>query len=119
MTSPPTDYPANWPGARSEPAAPATPIEVLLLAVDMFIASLSDNEFGCSRSALADANQKGRQVMTSQPDEAPPTDYPDSRKSAEVRRREERVNLLEAEIWLGSLSPAQLQEVLTRARRNR
>jgi len=45
MTSPPTDYPANWPGARSEPAAPATPIEVLLLAVDMFIASLSDNEF--------------------------------------------------------------------------
>jgi hypothetical protein len=57
--------------------------------------------------------------MTSQPDEAPPTDYPDSRKSAEVRRREERVNLLEAEIWLGSLSPAQLQEVLTRARRNR
>jgi hypothetical protein len=45
MTSPPTDYPANWPGARSEPAAPATPIEALLLAVDMFIASLSDNEF--------------------------------------------------------------------------
>jgi hypothetical protein len=44
MTSGPTDYPSNWPGARSQ-AAPATPTEAVALAVDAFVASLSDTEF--------------------------------------------------------------------------
>ena len=32
MTSPPTEYPSNWPGARNQPAAPATPTEAIMIA---------------------------------------------------------------------------------------
>jgi hypothetical protein len=45
MTSGPTDYPSNWPGARNQPAPPAAPTEALMLALDAFVASLSDAEF--------------------------------------------------------------------------
>jgi hypothetical protein len=45
MTSPPTEYPSNWPGARPSAAAPAAPAEPVALAIDAFIASLSDTEF--------------------------------------------------------------------------
>jgi hypothetical protein len=42
----PTGYPSNWPGARNQAAAPAPPpIEALQMAVDVFLASLSDDEF--------------------------------------------------------------------------
>ena len=44
MTAP-ADYPSNWPGARSQAVAPAPPSEALLLALDAFVASLSDNDF--------------------------------------------------------------------------
>lgn len=44
MTSPPTDYLSNWPGARP-PAAPAAPIEAIMLAIDSFVAALSPEEF--------------------------------------------------------------------------
>jgi hypothetical protein len=45
MTSPPTEYPSNWPGARNQPAAPATPAEAVALAVDAFISALTPEEF--------------------------------------------------------------------------
>ena len=45
MTSGPTDYPSNWPGARNQPAAPTTPIEAIQLAFDAYIAALSQSEF--------------------------------------------------------------------------
>jgi len=45
MTSGPTDYPSNWPGARNQPAAPATPTEALQLAIDSFVSALSPAEF--------------------------------------------------------------------------
>ena len=50
--------------------------------------------------------------MTTTPDD----DYPDSWKPAEVRRREDRVDAVEAELWLASLSPAELQATLLRVR---
>jgi hypothetical protein len=45
MTSPPTDYPSNWPGARNQTTAPATPTEAIMLAIDSFISALSPEEF--------------------------------------------------------------------------
>ena len=45
MTNLPTEYPSNWPGARSQAAAPATPTEALMLAIDAFVAALSQSEF--------------------------------------------------------------------------
>jgi|KBSSwiStaDraftv2_1062776.scaffolds.fasta_scaffold565933_2 hypothetical protein len=45
MTSGPTDYPSNWPGARTQPAAPAPPSEAVALAVDAYIAALTQPEF--------------------------------------------------------------------------
>jgi hypothetical protein len=45
MTSGPTDYPASWPGARNQPAAPATSTEAIMLAIDSFISALSPAEF--------------------------------------------------------------------------
>ena len=45
MNDGPTDYPASWPGARTQPAAPATPAEAVALAVDSYVAALSEDEF--------------------------------------------------------------------------
>ena len=45
MTTPDDSYPANWPGARNQPAAPTTPIEAIQLAFDAYIAALSQSEF--------------------------------------------------------------------------
>ena len=45
MTSGPTDYPSNWPGARNQAGAPATPTEAIMLAIDSFISALSPEEF--------------------------------------------------------------------------
>ena len=45
MTSGPTDYPSNWPGARNQPAAPTTPIEAIQLAFDAYISALTPEEF--------------------------------------------------------------------------
>jgi hypothetical protein len=45
MKSGPTDYPSNWPGARNQPAAPATPCEAVALAVDAYVSSLSEPDF--------------------------------------------------------------------------
>jgi hypothetical protein len=45
MAGPPTDYLSNWPGARSQAEAPAPPTEALTLAIDAFIAALSQSEF--------------------------------------------------------------------------
>ena len=47
MTSGPTDdaYPSNWPGARNQPAAPATPVEAVMLAIDSFVSALTPEEF--------------------------------------------------------------------------
>jgi hypothetical protein len=56
--------------------------------------------------------------MTTAPDEGP-TDYPDAWKSADVRSREERIDPLEAEIWLAALTPVELAQVLTRVRGDR
>jgi hypothetical protein len=44
MTSPPTEYPSNWHGARPS-APPAAPSEALALAIDSFIAALTPEEF--------------------------------------------------------------------------
>jgi hypothetical protein len=49
MSSGPTDYPSAWtprgaPQARA-PAAPAAPAEAIAMAVDSYVASLSDDEF--------------------------------------------------------------------------
>ena len=45
MNDGPTDYPSNWPGARSQPATPATPSGAVALAVDSYVAALSQAEF--------------------------------------------------------------------------
>jgi hypothetical protein len=45
MISGPTDYPANWPGARSQAAAPAAPAEAVALAIDSYISALTPDEF--------------------------------------------------------------------------
>jgi hypothetical protein len=44
MTSPPTEYPASWPGARPSAPPPPPPSEPVALAIDAYIASLSDEE---------------------------------------------------------------------------
>jgi hypothetical protein len=53
--------------------------------------------------------------MTEQPDDS----YPSSWRPREARERDRAVDLTEAEIWLGSLSPAELQVTLKRARGDR
>ena len=50
-----------------------------------------------------------------QPDQ-PPTDYPPNWKPREARDRDRALDLTDAEAWLGSLSPAELQAALQRAR---
>jgi hypothetical protein len=45
MTSGPTDYPSNWPGARNQPTAPATPTDAIQLAIDAYISALTPEEF--------------------------------------------------------------------------
>jgi len=45
MTSGPTDYPNNWPGARNQAPTPATPVEAVMLAIDSFVSALSPEEF--------------------------------------------------------------------------
>jgi hypothetical protein len=45
MTTSDDSYPSNWPGARTQAAAPAAPIEAVMLALDSFVASLSVEEF--------------------------------------------------------------------------
>jgi hypothetical protein len=47
MTSSPTDYPSSWTpkGAPAQTETPATPDEAVAMAVDAFVASLSDDEF--------------------------------------------------------------------------
>jgi hypothetical protein len=42
--------------------------------------------------------------------------YPDAWRPAHIREREAALNPTEAELWLGSLSPAELQAALQRAR---
>ena len=51
--------------------------------------------------------------MTEQPDDS---SYPAAWKPSYIRERDRALDLTEAEIWLGSLSPAELQATLTRAR---
>ena len=43
----PTEYPSNWPGARPSASAPApgSPEEALAIAVDQYIATLSQEDF--------------------------------------------------------------------------
>ena len=46
MTSPPTDYPANWrPRGAAQTAPSEAPVEALLLAIDSFVAALSEDNF--------------------------------------------------------------------------
>ena len=45
MSDGPTDYPASWPGARNQPAVPATPTEAIMLAIDSFISALTQEQF--------------------------------------------------------------------------
>jgi hypothetical protein len=45
MNDGPTDYPASWPGARAQPAAPAAPAEALALCLDAYVAALSPEDF--------------------------------------------------------------------------
>ena len=45
MTSPPTDYPANWRPAAARGQSGAAPAEAVQMAIDSYIASLSDSEF--------------------------------------------------------------------------
>ena len=45
--------------------------------------------------------------------------YPASWRPREAVERENALDPLEAELWLGSLSPAELQAVLARARGHR
>ena len=46
MTSPPTEYPDSWKtGRAAQPTPPATPSEAIALAVDAYVASLSDSDF--------------------------------------------------------------------------
>jgi hypothetical protein len=52
--------------------------------------------------------------MTTEPE--PADDYPDSWKTADIRRREAAPGPAEFERWLASLSPAELQAALMRAR---
>ena len=44
MTRGPTEYPSDWSGARPS-ASPAAPAEAVALAVDAFVASVSNEEF--------------------------------------------------------------------------
>ena len=46
MTSPPTEYPSAWtPRGAPQPAAPAAPAEAVALAVDSYVAALTESEF--------------------------------------------------------------------------
>jgi hypothetical protein len=46
MTDSPTDYPSAWtPRGAQQPASSPAPIEAVALAVDAYVASLSDEEF--------------------------------------------------------------------------
>ncbi len=45
MTSGPTDYPDSWKTGRAARPSPDTPSEAVALAVDGFIAALSDADF--------------------------------------------------------------------------
>ena len=44
MTSGPTEYPSNWPGARSQTQA-GSPSEALQLCIDAYVSALSPEEF--------------------------------------------------------------------------
>jgi hypothetical protein len=54
-----------------------------------------------------------RRPMSTEPE---PVEYPDSWKTADIRRREAVPGPAEFERWLASLSPAELQAALMRAR---
>jgi hypothetical protein len=46
MTSPPTDYPESWrPRGAPQSAPSAPPLEPLMMAIDAYLAGLSEEEF--------------------------------------------------------------------------
>jgi hypothetical protein len=57
--------------------------------------------------------------MSTEPEPAVDDSYPPSWRPREAIERDNALNLTEAELWLGSLSPAELQAALLRARGGR
>ena len=89
------------------------PLRQSRFAVDSYIGHFSEDDLR-SLSSGQEASEKGTRGLTTTP-EPPDDSYPAYWRPAEVRRREESLNPTEAELWLGSLSPAELQAALVRA----